>query len=59
MDCASVGGGFNELELGPVMRRPNINWCVYMGWIETFTPQLKWSTYKNIDYYAAIVENRY
>jgi hypothetical protein len=53
------GGGFNELELGPVMRRPNINWCVYMGWIETFTPQLKWSTYKNIDYYAAIVENRY
>ena len=53
------GGGFNELELGPVMRRPNINWCVYMGWIETFTPQLKWSTYKNIDYYAAIVEKRY
>ncbi len=53
------GGGSNELELGPVMRRPNINWCVYMGWIEILTPQLKWSTYKNIDYYAAIVENRY
>ena len=53
------GGGSNELELGPVMRRPNINWCVYMGWIEILTPQLKWSTYKNIDYYAAIVEKRY
>ena len=54
-----AGAALNELTLGPVMRRPNINWCVYMGWIETFTPQLKWSTYKNIDYYAAIVEKRY
>ena len=53
------GAARNEILLGPVMRRPNINWCVYMGWIETFTPQLKWSTYKNIDYYAAIVEKRY
>ena len=53
------GAARNEILLGPVMRRPNINWCVYMGWIETFTHQLKWSTYKNIDYYAAIVENRY
>ena len=53
------GAARNEITLGPVMRRPNINWRVYMGWIETFTPQLKWSTYKNIDYYAAIVEKRY
>ena len=53
------GAARNEILLGPVMRRPNINWCVYMGWIETFTPQLKWSTYKNIDYYAANVEKRY
>ena len=53
------GAARNEILLGPVMRRPNINWCVYMGWIETFTHQLKWSTYKNIDYYAAIVEKRY
>ena len=54
-----AGAARNEITLGPVMRRPNINWRVYMGWIETFTPQLKWSTYKNIDYYAAIVEKRY
>ena len=54
-----AGAALNELTLGPVMRRPNINWRVYMGWIETFTHQLKWSTYKNIDYYAAIVEKRY
>ena len=54
-----AGAASNELTLGPVMRRPNINWCVYMGWIETFTHQLKWSVYKNIDYYAAIVEKRY
>ena len=54
-----AGAALNELTLGPVMRRPNINWRVYMGWIETFTHQLKWDTYKNIDYYAAIVEKRY
>ena len=53
------GAAFNQISLGPVMRRPNINWRVYMGYLFNFSGRSNWDTYNNIDYYAAIVEKRY
>jgi len=46
-----------DRDFGPVMRRPNINWTVRMGRTNYFGE--RWESYNNIDYYAAIVENRY
>ena len=53
------GAAFNQISLGPVMRRPNINWRVYMGYLFNFSGRSNWDTYNNIDYYAAIVEERF